>query len=224
MIEKQGKKVMRRRRSGSAKVCTASKLPLSKTLQGTVRTESLNIDGAFLLHNVLTSSECEQIIRDAEQMSFEEASLNLGNGSSVLRRQERKCQRLLLHVENLSSLWERIRPHVPCPVELRSKAFTPCGLNPRLRILKYGRGEYFRKHYDGGHNGSLMTLIIYLSDNFRGGETRFFKGSRCTDEVRPRTGMGLLFFHDRHPLSPLHEGCELGSGTKYALRTDIYFD
>ena len=191
-------------------------------LPKTIHREELSTNGAFMLHNLLSQKDCEGIVRNCNSMGFTGAALNLGNGKSVIRRQERYCGRILLDVLDLGTLWGRLRPHLS-QTSIGRNTYEPFGLNPRLRILKYTRGQFFRKHYDGGHNRSLMTLIIYLSDACRGGETNFYKGSRCVDSVRPRTGSALLFFHDRHPLSPLHEGSDVIRGEKYVLRTDVYF-
>ena len=92
------------------------------------------------------------------------------------------------------------------------------GLNERLRVYRYGAGQYFRKHRDGCFQRSLeersfLTLMLYLNDDFVGGET-VFEGA----VVRPRTGSALWFFH---PL--LHEGREVRAGQKYALRTDVMY-
>ena len=187
----------------------------------TVRREDLSV-GAFILHDFISRNECERIVENSESMGFTDAAVNLGNGKSVIRRQERCCGRVLLEVFDLSMLWERLKPHLS-HTSIGRNNYEPIGLNPRLRILKYTQGQYFRKHYDVGYNQSLMTLIIYLSDGCRGGETNFYKGSRCVDSVRPRTGSAILFFHDRHPLSPLHEGSKVIRGEKYILRTDVYF-
>lgn len=52
-------------------------------------------------------------------------------------------------------------------------------LNPLWRFCKYDSGNFFRGHYDYGHNPkqynihSLKTCMIYLNDNYEGGELIF---------------------------------------------------
>ena len=58
----------------------------------------------------------------------------------------------------------------------------------------------------------------------KGGEMVFYKNSRTIGTVKPRYGSALVFFHDKHPLSPLHEGSVIREGKKYAMRTDILFE
>jgi prolyl 4-hydroxylase len=55
--------------------------------------------------------------------------------------------------------------------------------------------------------------MIYLNDDFEGGETRF---ERAT--IRPVKGMALVFEH-----SMLHEGAEVVRGRKYVMRTDVIY-
>jgi hypothetical protein len=57
--------------------------------------------------------------------------------------------------------------------------------------------------------------MVYLNEGFGGGTTRFHD---FDIDVRPRTGHALLFQHRL-----LHEGCEVASGTKYVLRSDVMY-
>jgi len=58
-----------------------------------------------------------------------------------------------------------------------------------------------------------VALMIYLNDNFVGGETTF-----RNLKIHPKKGSCLVFFHDLE-----HEGTKLISGEKYILRTDIMY-
>lgn len=193
------------------------------------RIQHLNVPGAFLLRGFLNEQECKELIQESEKRGYRLAQLNDGKGKSVMRSRVRNSKRAMWDVEEsrVRALWERLKPFMPSSTEVQGKSFSPTGLNPRFRLLKYDVGEYFAKHHDAGHNGSLMTLIVYLSEGFRGGETNFYRGSRLVESVRPRQGTALLFFHDCHPLSPLHEGAPVAKSStvpKYALRTDVYFE
>ncbi len=74
-------------------------------------------------------------------------------------------------------------------------------------------------HKDGRQDvkGSetLFTLLVYLNDNYRGGETKFRQDKL---EVHPQRGSALLFEHHLW-----HQGAELIEGTKYILRTDVVY-
>jgi prolyl 4-hydroxylase len=71
-------------------------------------------------------------------------------------------------------------------------------------------GSYSRNE----NEKSFYTFLIYLNDDFEGGETEF--GNLFT--VTPIKGSALVFYH---PLR--HEGKTLISGLKYVLRTDVMY-
>jgi hypothetical protein len=88
-----------------------------------------------------------------------------------------------------------------------------------------------------------MTVCIFLSDNFRGGETRFYKQtpeqlhlneqltqltpSAC---VVPEVGKALIFYHGASAKSALHSSSSVSSNdgaavesVKYVLQTDVMY-
>lgn len=90
----------------------------------------------------------------------------------------------------------------------------------RMIFIRYGVGDRFDVHTDapyvpGPRSKSMYTLMLYLNDNFEGGETRFPGLGRV---ISPRRGMALIFPHRVR-----HEGLPLISGTKYALHTFIIY-
>ncbi|MDJ0366019.1 2OG-Fe(II) oxygenase [Hymenobacter sp. H14-R3] len=95
---------------------------------------------------------------------------------------------------------------------------TACGLNELFRFYRYQRGHKFKGHYDesyarNAHEASYFTFMVYLNDNFQGGDTTF-RGVR----IRPRQGMALIFLHSLY-----HEGSEVTQGVKYVLRLDVMY-
>lgn len=62
----------------------------------------------------------------------------------------------------------------------------------------------FGPHFDGAfprnrQDMSFLTFIVYLTDDFEGGSTRFYPSGY---EVKPVKGMACLFWHGSHRLSP----------------------
>jgi prolyl 4-hydroxylase len=55
--------------------------------------------------------------------------------------------------------------------------------------------------------------MIYLNDEFEGGETNFGEIS-----IKSETNRALVFEHHL-----LHEGCAVTKGRKYALRSDVIY-
>jgi prolyl 4-hydroxylase len=60
---------------------------------------------------------------------------------------------------------------------------------------------------------SFFSLLIYLNDNFVGGETIFENAI-----VKPVAGSALVFPHIL-----LHSGAKVTQGIKYVLRSDIIY-
>ncbi|MDH7911881.1 2OG-Fe(II) oxygenase [Winogradskyella sp. SYSU M77433] len=169
----------------------------------------------FIIEDFLTLKECSDYIEKSELQSFEEAKVNMG-GTQVMLKGVRNNDRLLFFDENLAeTLWSKIEPFVPSKIG-SSEAI---GLNEMFRIYRYNAGQRFKMHRDGSYERnetefSILSFLIYLNDDYEGGETEF----RKIITIKPKTGMALVF---HHPLR--HEGKEIISGTKYVLRTDIMY-
>ncbi|HEX8124130.1 MAG TPA: 2OG-Fe(II) oxygenase [Allosphingosinicella sp.] len=88
-----------------------------------------------------------------------------------------------------------------------------------LQLLRYRPGGEYKPHMDAlpaEANQRILTLLVYLSDDHEGGETRF---PRTGLSYRGRTGDALLFSNvdadgRADPLS-LHAGLPVTSGAKY---------
>ena len=87
-----------------------------------------------------------------------------------------------------------------------------------LQLLQYQRGDEYRPHLDAlpnEQNQRVMTVIVYLSDDYDGGETQFL---RSGFSFKGQKGDALLFANtlphgQPDPLS-LHCGAPVKSGTK----------
>lgn len=119
-------------------------------------------------------------------------------------------------------LWNRLQSAVELPTVVR--ACRVVGLNERFRFSKYHPGMEFQIHKDGvnqnrrGHR-SVMTLNIFLNDDFDGGETDFYHSSDPQDlrySIKPATGRAGLFDGQQ-----FHAGNMVTRGFKYLLRTDV---
>lgn len=88
-----------------------------------------------------------------------------------------------------------------------------------LALLRYSPGQEYRPHFDfvkGAANRRLMTALIYLNEDYEGGETEFV---RTGLKVKGSTGDVILFRNEGadgqpNPLSE-HAGLPVTKGAKY---------
>jgi hypothetical protein len=71
--------------------------------------------------------------------------------------------------------------------------------------------------------------LIYLNDEFEGGETTFFmpsakEGVMNAYPVKPVMGGVVMFPHGETAGALLHEGTGVRKGAKYVIRTDVLYD
>lgn len=96
------------------------------------------------------------------------------------------------------------------------------GFNQRLRFLKYLPGMHHSgDHTDCAHEDpdvgkSMITVQMYLNDQFQGGRTTFISDRLIP--VQPTVGGIVAFDHELY-----HRGGLVTSGVKYALRMDVMY-
>jgi prolyl 4-hydroxylase len=88
-----------------------------------------------------------------------------------------------------------------------------------LALLRYSPGQEYRPHFDfvkGAENRRLMTALIYLNDDYEGGETEFV---RTGLKVKGKTGDVILFRNEGAGSGPNpnseHAGLPITKGVKY---------
>ena len=182
------------------------------------KTESFEIEmpceSAMVINEFFSDLECRSLIELAEQKGFEDA-LIISGGKPILAREIRNNTRVIFDDEQLAKhLWNRLKGHVSIAID----DWKPVRLNERFRVYRYEPRQSFRLHkdfpYETANQKSHLSLIIYLNDEFEGGETRFRDFT-----IDPKTGRAVLFKHEL-----LHEGSTVKAGIKYAVRTDVMFE
>jgi prolyl 4-hydroxylase len=88
-----------------------------------------------------------------------------------------------------------------------------------LAVTRYGSGDQYRPHLDilpADKNLRIATVIVYLNDNFLGGETHFLHRKLT---VKPVAGSALLFHnHTRDGMvdqTTIHAGLPVVKGVKW---------
>jgi hypothetical protein len=196
-----------------------------------------------LATGILSPAECQAIIAAGETATFlPDAPLREDGDVSVLAHNFYWVVDQPFH----DTLWSRISPFVPRTVDGRIVR----GLNRRFRVYRYVPGAEYRTHIDGawppssilpddtyvydaspegGKQSSLFTFLIYLNDEFEGGETTFFlpsarEGVLNAYPVRPVMGGVAVFPHGDARGALLHEGTGVRRGAKYVIRTEVEYD
>lgn len=168
----------------------------------------------FLLERFLSEEKCDEFILKSETKGYEAATIQTEMGPRVVDHIRNNNRVLYKDFTLAQELWRQLEPHAPKSIG-ESHAI---GLNELFRFYKYRPGQQFRRHRDQSYirnsrEASYYTFMIYLNDDFKGGETKFDNLL-----VSPKKGSALVFYHDLE-----HEGTEVVEGTKYVLRTDIMY-
>lgn len=105
-------------------------------------------------------------------------------------------------------------------------AWPPSGINPQDKYI-------YDSSPPNARQSSLFTFLIYLNDEFEGGETTFFlpsarEGTMNAYPIKPIQGSVAMFPHGETDGSLLHEGTGVRKtdnlSAKYVIRTDVLYD
>lgn len=170
-------------------------------------------DRIWEISGFLAPLTCEQLILQGERTGFKVADVALPGGA-VFMKNIRDNDRAIYQDEKFTTeLSQRLLSFLPQVLE----GLTPVGLHAPLRFYRYAAGQKFKRHIDGRVTQddleSRLTFMVYLNDDFEGGETKFDEVS-----IRPEIGKALLFIHEQK-----HESLPILLGTKYVLRSDVLY-
>ena len=180
-------------------------------------------DDGFLLKNVLSKKECEDLIAQSEEFGYKSLE-------NEYPKEYRDNDRVMLEDMHAAQvIYERVKAFIPAQIHAQNGEWHPISLNHRFRFCRYKPGGHFNPHYDApyisksGEELSKYTFMLYLNgvhSNEDGGATNFlnFKDHRVYLSVKPEAGMAIVFKHRIY-----HEGERLKAGIKYLMRSDVVF-
>jgi hypothetical protein len=216
---------------------------LSSEHTGITYHEHPSVPHLGLATGVLSPDECKAIIAAGESVGFlPDIPIREGGDTSVLAHNFYWIVDTAFH----DKLWARMAPFVPASLNGRRSR----GVNRRFRVYRYVPGAEYRCHIDGAwppsgirpddtyvyddspagkKQSSLFTFLLYLNDEFEGGETTFYvpgqrEGTLNAYPVRPVMGGVAIFPHGETKGALLHEGTSVRKGAKYIIRTDVEYD
>ncbi|MEO5944972.1 MAG: 2OG-Fe(II) oxygenase [Ferruginibacter sp.] len=166
------------------------------------------------INNFWTVQECEDFISKSEAIGYEPATIETEKGQKIMEAVRNNHRVIYTDAVLAEKLWQRLKAFAPKQIG-NSKAV---GLNELFRFYKYQAGQEFKRHRDQSYirnelEASYYTFMIYLNDNYEGGNTSFNNLI-----IQPKQGTALVFLHELE-----HEGNSVKQGTKHVLRTDIMF-
>ena len=105
----------------------------------------------------------------------------------------------------------------------------PIGHMENTQVVQYKQGQMFDFHYDTSSEKTIpawsrvATVMVYLNDNFEGGETEF---KHIKARIRPEQGKVVLFWSalDGNIIpESLHRGNKITKGTKWLVNQWVHF-
>jgi prolyl 4-hydroxylase len=169
--------------------------------------------------NFLTENECNYIIDLINNNNFKSQVIGAEGKSIYENSRTSSTSNLSIADKVIISIHKKISNYLNIPIENGES----------LQGQMYEPGEYFKPHQDAfsgnsyeAHAGTAgnrtHTLMIYLNDNFEGGETRF---TNINTSVVPEIGKAVFWknIDENKNIIPesMHEGCEVTSGKKYII-------
>lgn len=170
--------------------------------------------GIWLTGPLLTADECARIIAATEAFGFRQAAqreLSRRNNFETFIRDNDLGKRVFARLHKQMTAAQGV-------------PFKPVGITRVLQCYRYGPGNSIGMHQDRpetfGERASDLTIVLYLSEGFDGGETGFSaRNDAPALKLKAPLGCAVLFRHDLR-----HEGCEVLSGTKYIARASVAVD
>ncbi|MFC4633429.1 prolyl hydroxylase family protein [Dokdonia ponticola] len=171
-------------------------------------------DTIWTIDQFLSDRECDDLILFSEQKGYSEADVGLKTGAKMMKNVRDNYRLIHEDIKLSADLWKIAIGTHPFIVD----GISPLGLNERFRFYRYEAGQRFKRHIDGRFKRndteeSRITFMIYLNDNYIGGETRFNDVT-----IQPRKGRALFFIHEQK-----HESRPITDGVKYVLRSDVMY-
>ena len=171
--------------------------------------------------NFLTHEECDMLLSKVRATPMHESTVSNDDGDRIVNTAVRKSKSCWIKDEDdaiAEIISKKVQKHVPLPIDHQED----------LQVVRYDPDEYYHPHYDTPylssaipyfnkyHGPRVATCIIYLNDDYEGGETEFFLVNKV---VKPKKGKAVIFFNIDSDLVLIPESIHMGRvvtrGTKW---------
>jgi prolyl 4-hydroxylase len=178
-------------------------------------TNNFNED-VWIIENFWDQKVCKDIIDDLNESNlFEKENISLKpvTESLEINLENRNQNRIIYESDELAlEIWKDLIQFNRIDSVIRNAKM----INKSFRFYKYSIGQEFLPHTDHPCNPapnlkSNFSLLIYLNDDFEGGDTIFEN-----IKVKPKQGSAVFFRHEI-----LHSSSKITEGIKFILRTDV---
>jgi len=200
------------------------RIPLESRMQPGAKESLSDSPRIRLIRQFATGAECRWMVSLGRDQLVPATVFDKTTGDH-LRHSSRDNSFLVLRIGEMNVLTEVIRQRIAAATKLPVPLFEPS------QILHYAVGQSFRPHHDfldpanpayheslGRFGQRIATFLIYLNDDYQGGETSF---PRVGLNFRAEQGDALFFANVKQDGGPdpdtLHAGLPASSGEKWVF-------
>lgn len=182
-----------------------------------------------LYHDVLTPEECKDTIDQVPLGEYNNATgFNEKTGTSQLTP-HRTNSTYIDNMFRLITAQQRMTKVIEEEL-IGNSVYTKGCIESPFQIQRYAYHQQYKAHidffnvpnqYKGMEVDRFASAILYLNDDFKGGETYF---TALNIEVKPRVGSVLFFRYDYEDFinfHTIHAGMPVSEGAKYIVTTFI---
>lgn len=166
----------------------------------------------FLIANMLSDDECDTLINVSKSKLYRSKVFTRESGNSIIDNRRTSQTAILEDDDNeiVSVVNKRLCKFLLWPSEKTEK----------LQVQRYDINQEYQPHHDyfpiDEINNRVATIIIYLNEPEKGGETLF---ADIGLNIIPRKGMAVFFSYDRPSPATLtlHGGSPVLKGEKWII-------
>ena len=194
---------------------------------------------AFMIDDVVTADEADQIIAASEVFGFRHEAPGISTPPGMRMN---KSVHWVADENLFGPMMARIRTLLPQAID---GAVLHDRFSHRMNMYRYDDNDVFNRHIDGDWPGyglnedrtimeewysvrSCLTMLLYLNgpeDGVVGGNTRLLAQNGEWVDVQPKKGSALFFRHGFLPSSVAHVGARVtGLVPKYVARINVLYE